>query len=126
MLRPEHRDRAVVVRVGAPKAWFEAGSSRPARPDDQGPDLSVVFFGLYTPLQGTTMIGEAIGKLAGERVNWTMIGTGQDRAACEVAMAFQLIESAQNAGARCTGRSSSPSSAPAPIFEKGVPIERHD
>jgi glycosyltransferase involved in cell wall biosynthesis len=86
-LPPEHRERAMVVRVGAPQAWFEAGSRRPRRTSDRQSDLSVVFFGLYTPLPGATTIGQAIGKLTGEPVSWTMIGTGQDRGACEEAAA---------------------------------------
>jgi SAM-dependent methyltransferase len=45
----------------------------------------VIFFGLYTPLQGTTTIGEAIAKLNGQPVSWTMVGSGQDRAAAEAA-----------------------------------------
>ena len=66
---------------GCPEAWFDA--ARP--PLDRPHPLSVVFFGVYTPLQGTTVIGEAIAKLEGLPVSWTMIGTGQDRARCEAA-----------------------------------------
>lgn len=42
--------------------------------------LKVVFYGLYTPLQGTPVIGEALGRLAGAPVEVTMIGRGQDEA----------------------------------------------
>lgn len=42
--------------------------------------LKVVFYGLYTPLQGTPVIGEALGRLAGAPVEVTMIGGGQDEA----------------------------------------------
>jgi glycosyltransferase involved in cell wall biosynthesis len=42
-----------------------------------------VFFGLYTPLQGAPVIGEALGLLADELVEATMIGDGQDRAAVQ-------------------------------------------
>lgn len=80
-LPPAHRGKAVVVPVGAPQAWFDAARPSGAR----GTDLSVVFFGVYTPLQGTTVIGEAIAKLDGQPVSWTMVGTGQDRARCEAA-----------------------------------------
>lgn len=79
----DHRGKAVVVPVGAPSAWFAEGDAAPDGP--AGAPLSVVFFGLYTPLQGATTIGEAIAKLAGEPVTWTMIGSGQDRAACAAA-----------------------------------------
>jgi glycosyltransferase involved in cell wall biosynthesis len=67
-----HRARGVVVDVGAPSAWFS-----PPPPDRNGP-LKVVFFGLYTPLQGAPVIGAAIAKLAGEPIGFTMVGKGQD------------------------------------------------
>lgn len=71
----EPREGTVVVPVGAPEWWF----SEP-RPLDPSP-LKVVFFGLYTPLQGCPAIGRAIASLAGEPgVSFTMIGDGQDRA----------------------------------------------
>jgi glycosyltransferase involved in cell wall biosynthesis len=70
---------AVVVPVGAPTAWFEAGSAVGPR---TGPDvLRVVFFGLFSPLQGTPTIGRALGLLADTpQVQVLMIGTGQDLA----------------------------------------------
>lgn len=77
------RRRAVVVAVGAPLEWFEAyaGEGAPRRPP--GAPLRAVFFGLYTPLQGTPVIGEALARLAqlaGEPVEVTMVGSGQDLA----------------------------------------------
>lgn len=73
------QDTAVVAAVGADQAWFEAGAAaiqgRRTRPD--GP-LRVVFFGLYTPLQGTPVIGDALRLLVDEPVEVTMIGHGQD------------------------------------------------
>ena len=72
-----HRARAVVVPVGAPTAWHLAG--RPADGGAGGP-LRVVFYGLYTPLQGTPVIGAALGRIAGESIQVTMIGHGQDQA----------------------------------------------
>lgn len=80
-LPPQHRHKAVVVPVGAPSAWFD---TTPTVPDPDGP-LRVVFFGLYTPLQGTPVIGAAIGKLAAYDISWTMIGAGQERVATEAA-----------------------------------------
>jgi glycosyltransferase involved in cell wall biosynthesis len=79
-LPPAARARAVVVAVGAPTEWYAA---QPAGPDDRAPaapaeELRVVFFGLFTPLQGAPVIGEALGMLAGEPVRTTMVGTGQD------------------------------------------------
>jgi hypothetical protein len=67
------RERVVVVLVGASDQWFE--SDRPRR----GLPLEVCFVGLYTPLQGAPVIGEAIAALADdERIHFTMIGGGQD------------------------------------------------
>lgn len=84
-LPPRHADRAVVVPVGAPTAWNEAGrAAQSAVPD--GP-LRVVFYGLYTPLQGAPVIGAALGKLAGAEVEVTMIGHGQDEEAAKAAAA---------------------------------------
>jgi glycosyltransferase involved in cell wall biosynthesis len=75
-LPARHRARAVVVPVGAPSAWLAA--ARPHAAGD-GP-LRVVFYGLYTPLQGTPVIGAALAKLAGSPIETTMIGNGQDLA----------------------------------------------
>ena len=79
---PEHlamlRDPAkgVVVPVGAPEAWFVDGSAAAL----EGEPLRVVFFGLYTPLQGAPVIGRAlaIAAEAGTVLQVTMAGTGQD------------------------------------------------
>ncbi len=83
-LPPRYRPRAVVVPVGAPAAWQAA--ARPADVPGTGP-LRVVFYGLYTPLQGTPVIGAALGALAGDDVAVTMIGTGQDEAETRAAAA---------------------------------------
>ena len=95
-LPPEHRSRAVVVPVGAPTLWNEAAASAGAdasapeaagtAPAADGP-LRVVFYGLYTPLQGAPVIGAALGKLAGTPVEVTMIGGGQDAAETKAAAA---------------------------------------
>jgi glycosyltransferase involved in cell wall biosynthesis len=76
LLPAEARKRAVVVPVGAPSNWFRAPEARPV------PPLRVVFFGLYTPLQGTPVIGQAIALLADDapEITFTMIGFGQDYA----------------------------------------------
>lgn len=86
-LVPEHRrDAAVVVPVGATDAWFAV-----AGPDRRRADapLSVVFFGLFTPLQGAPVIGRALrelhGRVPGVRV--TLVGTGQDADAVREAVA---------------------------------------
>jgi glycosyltransferase involved in cell wall biosynthesis len=73
-LPQRHRPRAVVVAVGAPAGWLAAarGGTEPDGP------LRVVFYGLYTPLQGTPVIGAALGKISKVPVAITMIGTGQE------------------------------------------------
>jgi glycosyltransferase involved in cell wall biosynthesis len=87
-----YRHKAVVVHVGAPEQWHAAAAEVPAHTvpgpsaDEHGP-LKVVFYGLYTPLQGTPVIGEALGRIAGAPVQVTMIGTGQDEAATKRAAA---------------------------------------
>jgi glycosyltransferase involved in cell wall biosynthesis len=77
----KYRSKAVVVYVGAPKPWHAAAvePSGTALSAGSGP-LKVVFYGLYTPLQGTPVIGEALGRLAGAPIEVTMIGGGQDEA----------------------------------------------
>lgn len=69
--RPE---RHIVVPVGATHGWY-----RPVAPSrDKDQPLSVVFFGLFTPLQGAPVIGTSIGLLAGRAIRFTMIGAGQE------------------------------------------------
>ena len=71
------RRRALVVDVGAPQEWYAA--RQPDRPPRAaGEPLRVVFFGLFTPLQGAPVIGAALGELASEPVQVTMVGSGQD------------------------------------------------
>jgi len=84
-LPERHRARAVVVPVGAPSAWYLA--DRPAERHDTGEPLRVVFYGLYTPLQGAPIIGAALGQIAGAPIEVTMIGDGQDKAATMAAAA---------------------------------------
>ena len=78
------RGRAVVVPVGATAEWS------PSKPDDHNPEeaLHVAFFGLFTPLQGTPTIGEAIALLSDRAdIQFTMIGSGQDLDAARAASA---------------------------------------
>jgi glycosyltransferase involved in cell wall biosynthesis len=58
--------------------WHAAARELPA--DAGSGPLKVVFYGLYTPLQGTPVIGEALGRIAGAPIEVTMIGGGQDEA----------------------------------------------
>jgi hypothetical protein len=98
-LPERHRGRGVVVPVGAPAAWYDAGravaapADNPADPPSSVPapgedrPLRVAFYGLYTPLQGTPTIGAALGQLAGANIEVTMIGRGQDEAEAKSAAA---------------------------------------
>lgn len=93
-LAPRRAGRGVVVPVGAARAWEraweraerhrEAGSG----PGDGGEvvagPLRVVFFGLFTPLQGTRVLADALADAlpraaaAGRPVEVTLAGGGQD------------------------------------------------
>jgi glycosyltransferase involved in cell wall biosynthesis len=88
----ELADRSLVVPVGAPAAWFDAGSV--ACPDTDPDILRVAFFGLFTPLQSTPTIGRALALLADTpQVRALMIGTGQDYAETRrLARANQAVE----------------------------------
>jgi glycosyltransferase involved in cell wall biosynthesis len=92
-LPERYRDRGLVVPVGAPDPWFAAAAERaaaaPAAAGETGmPEpLRVVFYGLYTPLQGTPVIGAALGQVAGAPIEITMIGAGQDETATRTAAA---------------------------------------
>ncbi|HET6656651.1 MAG TPA: glycosyltransferase, partial [Gaiellaceae bacterium] len=70
------RSEAFTVYIGTPKEWFHE-----PKPGAEGP-LRVVFFGIYTPLQGAPVIGEAIRLLDPDpaKVRFTMAGRGQDLA----------------------------------------------
>ncbi|GGM26466.1 hypothetical protein GCM10007977_029590 [Dactylosporangium sucinum] len=87
-LPPDVRERGVVCAVGAPDAWFDAA----ARADAPGErPLRVVFFGLYTPLQGAPTIGAAAALLADRPVSFTLIGHGQDEEATRRAAAGAAV-----------------------------------
>lgn len=78
-------ERVVVVPVGAESDWFAARSVT-ARSETAagGPtkSLRVVFFGLFTALQGTATVGEALALLFEDDITVTMIGSGQDYQEC--------------------------------------------
>jgi len=89
-LPPQHRDNAIVVHVGAPAAWYAAGPAADEGGAAEAPGpLRVVFYGLYTPLQGTPTIGAALGAIAADTaaIDVTMIGRGQDEAEAKSAAA---------------------------------------
>ncbi len=78
--------RCLVVPVGAPEAWHDAGRRRATT--EGRPPLRVVFFGLFTPLQGAPCIGRALGMLAdAPEVTALMLGRGQDLAEARSAAA---------------------------------------
>lgn len=77
----------LVVPVGAPRAWYASRAGRNG--SDRGP-LTVVFFGLFTPLQGAVTIAAAARLLDERSVRVTMVGTGQ-----------QQVEARAAAGSAC-------------------------
>ena len=91
----EHRQmlpvpgRGVVVPVGARQEWFEAAAATTPAAERRPGALSVVFFGLFTPLQGTTVIAEAVRDVLATHpgVHVTMIGDGQDAQAARTVLA---------------------------------------
>ena len=87
LLPPPARGKALVVAVGAPVEWFRAPVERAAQTE-----LRAVFFGLFTPLQGATVIGRALARLAGQPVRVTMVGHGQDAEAARTAAAAGTAE----------------------------------
>jgi glycosyltransferase involved in cell wall biosynthesis len=84
-LPPPARSRSLVVPVGAGTEWFAArGRAAVNQPAEGGrPPLRAIFVGVFTPLHGTPTIGAALGLLApDEGIAVTVVGTGQDYAAC--------------------------------------------
>lgn len=69
------RVAAVTVPVGCGLNWFEAGDQRTE--SGQGP-LRVIFYGLFTPLQGIPTIAAAAAATASPDVEWTIVGHGQE------------------------------------------------
>jgi glycosyltransferase involved in cell wall biosynthesis len=73
---PRLRPKAVVVPVGAAPVWFAARDQVQRGPDEP---MRIVFFGLFTPLQGAATIGRALQQLSDRSdIVTTMIGRGQD------------------------------------------------
>ncbi len=82
--------RGVVVPVGAPDAWFvpdDRSASDEARRPDAGEPLRAIFFGLFTPLQGATVLADALAvalpraAAEGRPIEVTLAGHGQDLSA---------------------------------------------
>ena len=75
LLPASARHKVVVAPVGSPDEWF----AEPAEVETG--KLKVLFFGMFTPLQGGPVIGDAIALLRPETgIEVTMIGSGQDLA----------------------------------------------
>ena len=74
------RHKVEVVKVGASAGWFRAAEQpQPVAATAADFPLRIVFFGLFTPLQGAIVIGEAFENLRGRTdLTATLIGTGQD------------------------------------------------
>jgi glycosyltransferase involved in cell wall biosynthesis len=74
LLSEPARADAVVVQVGASREWFHE-----PEPRDTGL-VRVVFFGIFTPLQGAPVIGEALRLLDPDPalVRFTILGRGQE------------------------------------------------
>jgi glycosyltransferase involved in cell wall biosynthesis len=91
MVPARWHDRAVVVPVGAAQEWFDAGRAAAGESFDDarssGEGVRVVFYGVYTPLHGAPIIGQALSKLADDPVDVTMIGDGQELAVTRAAAA---------------------------------------
>ncbi|HWB34700.1 MAG TPA: glycosyltransferase, partial [Rugosimonospora sp.] len=88
---PGRQRRDVVVPVGATAGWF-AAAREPGTREPDGP-LRVVFFGLFTPLQGVPVIAAAAARLADDpRVAFTLIGRGQEYERCRALAAAARIE----------------------------------
>lgn len=79
----------VVVRVGAPEDWFVAPQADAPLPSEP---VRVVFYGLYTPLQGAPVIGKALAQVPdGTPLAVTMIGNGQERDRAQSAAAGSAV-----------------------------------
>jgi glycosyltransferase involved in cell wall biosynthesis len=77
--------RTLVVPVGAPEEWYRTVTAQDGAERGSGV-VRVVFFGLYTPLQGAPVIGEAMAAVADRPdIAFTMIGDGQDLPAARAA-----------------------------------------
>ncbi len=79
-LSRRQRGKAIVVPVGAGSQWFGAEG-----PEAVGERITVVFFGLFTPLQGAVTIARAIAQLDEGAFSFTVIGSGQEFEAARAA-----------------------------------------
>jgi glycosyltransferase involved in cell wall biosynthesis len=81
--RPSRPRTVVTCPVGATQDWFAAAGTAPPR---AGGPLRVIFFGLFTPLQGVPVVAAAAALLADRPdIVITLVGKGQDHAAARLA-----------------------------------------
>jgi glycosyltransferase involved in cell wall biosynthesis len=75
MVPGQLKSRVIVIPVGVSSHWMMTAP----RPSPNS-DLRVIFFGLYSPVQGATVIARAIRILAerGRAIRFTMVGKGQE------------------------------------------------
>jgi glycosyltransferase involved in cell wall biosynthesis len=80
LVPPGLRNRSVVVPIGAPELWLASDVSRIGEETENAETLRIVFFGLFTPLQGIETIARSflILKERGIPFSVTMVGRGQD------------------------------------------------
>ncbi len=78
LVPPGLRSRSVVVPIGAPELWLSSDQSHILKAD--GDSLHIIFFGLFTPLQGIETIARSflILKERGLQFSVMMVGRGQD------------------------------------------------
>lgn len=74
------REKVVVIPVGVNHEWQARRLRTLARATEVRPKLSIVFYGLFTPLQGAETIATAVSSLSDVPIEVTIIGTGQDYA----------------------------------------------
>ncbi|HYG84404.1 MAG TPA: glycosyltransferase [Verrucomicrobiae bacterium] len=71
----QYKHRGLVVYVGAPLDWFTVQKSLSRRAVHT--PIKAIFFGLFTPLQGTPTIAKAL-TLVTKPIEVTLVGGGQD------------------------------------------------
>jgi len=70
-------ERFAVVRLGAETSVFEPAPPPATRPGNND-RLQVLFYGQFAPMHGLPTVIEAARTLQQEKIDWTIIGTGQD------------------------------------------------
>jgi glycosyltransferase involved in cell wall biosynthesis len=79
------------VWVGAEEARFSAGGDGVAHGDDAARPFTVLFYGQFIPLHGADVIVEAAAALRDHDVDWLLVGTGQEAARIDAALARHAL-----------------------------------